>query len=121
MFLKDTPTFLGEVFAGGQILNNPPAAMIGRQSVKQTEKDRNRLAGLGVVTLPKLPGAAVMSTKTKVDLLLSDTPGSRLLNDAAFVQPGSGKLTFRSHLTDIERTAVRKVAGGIILNKEKVK
>ena len=38
--------------------------------------------------------------------------GSRLMNDAAFFQPGSGKLTFRSHLSESERAAVKKVASG---------
>ena len=63
---------------------------------------------LGVVTTSPNPALV----KTKVDRLLSDTPGSRLVNDAAFFQPGSGKLTFRSHLSEAERTAVKKVANG---------
>ena len=46
------------------------------------------------------------------DRLLADTPGSRLMNDTAFFQPGNGKLTFRSHLTVSERAAVKKVASG---------
>jgi hypothetical protein len=33
----------GEVFAGGQLLNVAP--VVGRTSVKQTEKDRNLLTG----------------------------------------------------------------------------
>jgi hypothetical protein len=66
------------------------------------------LTALGVVTTAPNPALV----KNKVDRLLSDTPGSRLLNDAAFFQPGTGKLTFRSHLSESERLAVKKVARG---------
>ena len=97
----------GEVFAGGQILNTP--AMVGRQCAKQTQKDKNLLAGLGVVTIA---APSNVHCKNKVDRLLADTPGSRLMNDTAFFQPGNGKLTFRSHLTVSERAAVKKVASG---------
>jgi hypothetical protein len=79
----------------------------------QVQKDQKLLSGLGVVTCPAPSNAsAAAGCRNKVDRLLSDTPGSRLLNDAAFLQPGNGKLTFRSHLTDTERAAVKKVATG---------
>ena len=64
----------GEVFAGGQLLNNPHPSMVGRQCAKQTQKDKNLLAGLGVVTLPALSN---VQCKNKVDRLLADTPGKQ--------------------------------------------
>lgn len=88
-------------------MNTP--SMVGRQCAKQTQKDKNLLAGLGVVTIA---APSNVHCKNKVDRLLSDTPGSRLMNDTAFFQPGNGKLTFRSHLSDSERAAVKKVASG---------
>ncbi len=65
---------LGEVFAGGQLLNNPHPSMVGRQCAKQTQKDKNLLAGLGVVTLP---APSNVHCKNKVDRLLADTPGKQ--------------------------------------------
>ena len=65
-------TFSGEVFAGGQLLNNPHPSMVGRQCVKQKAKDTNVLAGLGIVTMP---APSNVQCKNKVDRLLADTPG----------------------------------------------
>ena len=35
------------------------------------------------------------------------------MNDESFFQPETGKLTFKSHLKPVERSAVRKVASGV--------
>lgn len=94
--------YSGEVFAGGQILNQPPG-LPGKASTKLIRKDNATLASLGIKGMPV--------KVTKVDRLLSDTKASQL-NEDAFFQPESGKLTFKSHLSETERTAVRKVANG---------
>jgi hypothetical protein len=53
-------------------VNNRPLGPIGKPSMKQIQKDKNLLEGLGIVTCKPPP---LSNCKTKVDKLLADTPG----------------------------------------------
>lgn len=95
---------IGEIFAGGQILNQP-RGLPGKALVKNVKKDHATLASLGV----KDPSQ--FSKPTKVDRLLGDSKLNQI-NEDAFFQPENGKLTFKSHLSQTERNVVRQVARG---------
>lgn len=67
---------LGELVAGGHIVNNRPLGPVGKPSAKQAQRDKNLLEGLGIVTCKPPP---LSIRKTKVDKLLADTPGIRAI------------------------------------------
>ena len=91
----------GEVFARGQILNQQ-SGLPGKKLGKNVKKDQALLASLGVT----VSNPVMSNPKPKSDI-------AQKLNDDAFFNNDKSKLAFRSHLTESQKTAVRKVANGV--------
>ena len=91
----------GEVFARGQILNQQ-TGLPGKKLGKNIRKDQAMLASLGVTV--SNPVASIPKPKNDI---------AQKLNDDAFFNSDKSKLAFRSHLTEGQKTAVRKVANGV--------
>lgn len=82
----------GEVFAGGQVMNNSP--VIGKRNPKDKEKDAKLLAGLGAF--------CGSSQGPRVADVLGEKPRSKLSNHSA-----------HSRLSAQEKEAVKKVAANV--------
>ena len=90
----------GEIFADGQILNKPQG-LPGKNSMKNVKKDHALLSSMGV----KNPSNLLIPAKP-----VKQNSSSNRLKEESFFQPEKGKLAFKSHLSESERNAVRKVS-----------
>ena len=88
------------IFTGGQILNQP-RGLPGKKSIKNIQKDQATLSSLGI----KDASSMLLKAQQKK---ASDNSVLQRLNQ----ESSSGKLAFKSQLSDSEKNVVRKIAQG---------
>ena len=88
------------IFTGGQILNQP-RGLPGKKSIKNIQKDQATLSSLGI----KDASSMLLKAQQKK---ASDNSVLQRLNQ----ESSSGKLAFKSQLSDSEKNVVRKIALG---------
>ena len=88
------------IFTGGQILNQP-RGLPGKKSIKNIQKDQATLSSLGI----KDTSSMLLKAQQKK---ASDNSVLQRLNQ----ESSSGKLAFKSQLSDSEKNVVRKIALG---------
>ena len=94
------PLVLISIFTGGQILNQP-RGLPGKKSIKNIQKDQATLSSLGI----KDASSMLLKAQQKK---ASDNSVLQRLNQ----ESSSGKLAFKSQLSDSEKNVVRKIAQG---------
>lgn len=99
-FFQNFIYVLISIFTGGQILNQP-RGLPGKKSIKNIQKDQATLSSLGI----KDTSSMLLKAQQKK---ASDNSVLQRLNQ----ESSSGKLAFKSQLSDSEKNVVRKIAQG---------
>ena len=99
-FFQNFIYVLISIFTGGQILNQP-RGLPGKKSIKNIQKDQATLSSLGI----KDTSSMLLKAQQKK---ASDNSVLQRLNQ----ESSSGKLAFKSQLSDSEKNVVRKIAPG---------
>ena len=99
-FFQNFIYVLISIFTGGQILNQP-RGLPGKKSIKNVQKDQATLSSLGI----KDASSMLLKAQQKK---ASDNSVLQRLNQ----ESSSGKLAFKSQLSDSEKNVVRKIAQG---------
>ena len=99
-FFQNFIYVLISIFTGGQILNQP-RGLPGKKSIKNIQKDQATLSSLGI----KDASSMLLKAQQKK---ASDNSVLQRLNQ----ESSSGKLAFKSQLSDSEKNVVRKIAQG---------
>ena len=99
-FFQNFIYVLISIFTGGQILNQP-RGLPGKKSIKNVQKDQATLSSLGI----KDTSSMLLKAQQKK---ASDNSVLQRLNQ----ESSSGKLAFKSQLSDSEKNVVRKIAQG---------
>ena len=99
-FFQNFIYVLISIFTGGQILNQP-RGLPGKKSIKNIQKDQATLSSLGI----KDTSSMLLKAQQKK---ASDNSVLQRLNQ----ESSSGKLAFKSQLSDSEKNVVRKIALG---------